>query len=138
MHNELVYLFGGLNDLGISTVSMFKAVLPRQQADRACALANAAAFGESSGAGSAGDADDAQQDEGSAGGVGSAAAGGPGSASSALQLEWQELEADLPYNKSRATVMQQGEMRCYQLGSATLGRSINEEDAEKGASCLQG
>ncbi len=54
------------------------------------------------------------------------------STAAVLQLEWQELEADLPYNKSRATVLQQGQLRCYQLGSATLGRSINEDDAEKG------
>lgn len=61
------------------------------------------------------------------------AAGAMGSSSATqLQLAWQELDADLPYNKSRATAMHQGQLRCYQLGSATLGRSINEDDAEKG------
>ena len=126
VHNDLLYLFGGINDLGVSTVSLFKTTLPRQQVDRACALANAAAFGESPGIGGA---EDAQQE-------GSEAAGGPAasmsSSAAVLQLEWQELEADLPYNKSRAAVMQQGQLRCYQLGSATLGRSINDDDAERG------
>lgn len=126
VHNDVLYFFGGLNDLGVSTVTLFKTVLLRQAVDRACALANAAAF---------------EGSPGSAGGDGqpggSDIADGPGtaeacSAAAALQLVWQELEGDLPYNKSRATVLQQGQMRCYQLGSATLGRSINEDDAEKG------
>lgn len=126
VHNDLLYLFGGLNELGVSTVSLFKAVVPRQQVDRACALANAAAFGDSPGAAGA---EGTQQE-----GCDTAADGGVGASSSTaqLELEWHELEANLPYNKSRATVMQQGQMRCYQLGWATLGRSINEDDAEKG------
>jgi hypothetical protein len=47
-------------------------------------------------------------------------------------LEWAELDAQLPYNKSRAAVMQGGQLRCYQLGSAVLGRSVADDDAEKG------
>jgi hypothetical protein len=53
-------------------------------------------------------------------------------AGAAVEIEWQELDPELPYNKDRAGVMQQGQLRCYQLGSATLGRTMNEDDAEKG------
>lgn len=130
MHNDLLYVFGGLNDLGVTTATLFRAVLSRQQVDRACAGASAAAFGDNA-ATVGGDSD--QQVPSAPGDAGSLAAG-PNSTAAVLQLEWEELEADLPYNKSRATVMQQGHIRCYQLGSATLGRSINEDDAEKGTS----
>eukprot|EP00882_Tetradesmus_deserticola_P032319 GHRQ01036631.1.p3 GENE.GHRQ01036631.1~~GHRQ01036631.1.p3 ORF type:complete len:113 (+),score=37.32 GHRQ01036631.1:708-1046(+) len=53
-------------------------------------------------------------------------------AGAAVEVQWQELDPELPYNKDRAGVMQQGQLRCYQLGSATLGRTMNEDDAEKG------
>lgn len=53
-------------------------------------------------------------------------------AGSALELDWVEMDSELPYNKNRTGVMQQGQLRCYQLGSAMLGRSVNEDDAEKG------
>lgn len=56
-------------------------------------------------------------------------------ASAAVAIEWQELDPELPYNKDRSGVMQQGQLRCYQLGSATLGRTMNEDDAKKGRSC---
>jgi hypothetical protein len=131
-----MYILGGLNDVGVTTTTLFKADMPRQQVDRACALASAAAFGETPrGAGAEGAAQQGPQGpEGSSAGVEGAAAGATGGSSAAqLQLVWQELDADLPYNKSRATAMHQGQLRCYQLGSATLGRSINEDDAEKGA-----
>lgn len=133
VHNDLLYLFGGVNDLGVTTATLFRAVLSRQQVDRACASASAAAFGDAA-ATVGGDGD--QQAAGAQGDAGGLAVGA-NSTAAVLQLEWQELEADLPYNKSRATVMQQGQIRCYQLGSATLGRSINEDDAEKGSSAHQ-
>jgi hypothetical protein len=127
VHNDQLYLQGGLNDLGVATASLFHTLMTRQQVDRACALVSAAACGTTSVV--AGAEGTEQASEGSATSVGIA----PSSAAAQLQLQWQELEADLPYNKSRATVMQQGQIRCYQLGSATLGRSINEDDVEKGA-----
>lgn len=134
VHNNTMYILGGLNDVGVATTTLFKAHMPRQQVDRACALASAASFGETPrGAGAEGAAQQGPQGpEGGGAGVGPAA-GATGSSSAAqLQLAWQELDADLSYNKSRATAMHQGQLRCYQLGSATLGRSINEDDAEEG------
>lgn len=131
LHNDQMYLLGGFNDLSVPTTTLFQATMSRQQVDRACALACAAAFGEGPGA-AGGEA--AQQGLQGPDSAAAAVAVGPNSSAAQLQLSWQELEAELPYNKSRATVMQQGQLRCYQLGSATLGRSINEDDAEKGVS----
>lgn len=128
VYNDQLYMQSGLNDLGVATATLFKLLMTRQQVDRACALVSAAAFGATS---AVAGAEGAQQGPG--GGDSAAAEIAPSSTAVQLQLQWQELEADLPYNKSRATVMQQGQIRCYQLGSATLGRSINEDDAEKGA-----
>eukprot|EP00775_Hariotina_reticulata_P013287 gene13287-13418_t len=114
VHNEVLYLFGGCNELGAATVTLFKALLPRQALDKANAQHAAATVAPS----------------GSTDGIGPTAAA-PG-ADGALHIEWLELDAELPYNKNRAGIMHQGQLRCYQLGSATLGRSINDNDAEKG------
>lgn len=43
MHNDWLYLFGGVNELGASTVSLFKAQISRTAMDRAGALHAAAA-----------------------------------------------------------------------------------------------
>eukprot|EP00878_Enallax_costatus_P032238 GHUV01035378.1.p1 GENE.GHUV01035378.1~~GHUV01035378.1.p1 ORF type:complete len:143 (-),score=39.93 GHUV01035378.1:304-732(-) len=129
VHNDWLYLFGGVDELGAATVSLFKAFISRSAIDRAGALhmsssGSAAAHMSTSGA--------------SALHVSSSGAGGLGLGSSnsaaggAMELEWVELGSELPYNKNRAGVMQQGQLRCYQLGSAVLGRSVNEDDAEKG------
>lgn len=139
VQNDQLFFFGGYNDLGVATCTLLKAVLARHAVDRACALAGAAAFGEPPG--EAGLDDGTQQQRQQHQQHHSAAGGAEGrpealstssSSAAVLQLEWQELDADLPYNKSRATVLQNGQMRCYQIGSATLGRSVNEDDAEKG------
>jgi hypothetical protein len=45
MHNDWLYLFGGVNELGASTVSLFKAHISRTAMDRAGALHAAAAGG---------------------------------------------------------------------------------------------
>jgi hypothetical protein len=133
VQNAQLFLFGGFNDLGVATSTLMNAVLPRHAVDRACALTSAAAFGEAPGGSGLDDGTQQQQQSASGGADGGQDALGVSSSSAAvLQLEWQELDADLPYNKSRATVLQNGEMRCYQIGSTTLGRSVNEDDAEKG------
>lgn len=108
-HNDWLYLFGGINELGAVTVSLFKAFLSRSAMDRAGAL-----HAVSGGTGTMG-----------------LAANNP-VAGNAMELEWVEMDSQLPYNKNRTGVMQQGQLRCYQLGSAMLGRSVNEDDAEKG------
>jgi hypothetical protein len=113
VHNEVLYLFGGCNELGAATVTLFKALMPRQALEKADAQHAAASGAFSSSA---------------AGGMGPGAAGTDG----VLHIEWQELDAELPYNKNRAGILHQGQLRCFQLGSATLGRSVNDNDAEKG------
>jgi hypothetical protein len=52
MHNDWLYLFGGVNELGASTVSLFKAHISRTAVDRAGALHAAAAGGGGLGPGS--------------------------------------------------------------------------------------
>lgn len=110
VHNDWLYLFGGINELGAVTVSLFKAFISRSAMDRAGTL-----HASSSTAGSS-----------------ISIIGNNAATSVAVDLEWAELDSELPYNKNRAGVMQQGQLRCYQLGSAALGRTVNEDDAEKG------
>lgn len=128
VHNDWLYLFGGVNELGAASVSLSKAFISRTAMDRAGALHASSGGASALHMSSSGAAALHMSSSGGAGGLGSgtAAAGG------AMELEWVELDSELPYNKNRAGVMQQGQLRCYQLGSAALGRSVNEDDAEKG------
>ncbi len=41
---------------------------------------------------------------------------------SQLRHDWEELESQLPFNKSRTTVLHAGSLNVLQLGSVTLGK----------------
>lgn len=48
-----------------------------------------------------------------------------------LKSEWEELDTELAYNKSRTYTLYNGQINMYQLGGCSYGRG-NDEDAEKG------
>lgn len=116
VQDQTLYLFGGLDDLGAPSLRLFKLPVPRAAlAAAADAAANSIVGGTSGGGGSGG----------SMGGGGAGAAGGH------FNGEWEEVESELTYNRSRSVVMYRGSLNIYQLGSSTLGKP-NDDDAEKG------
>jgi len=120
VHDQALYLFGGLDDLGAPSLRLFKLPVPRAAlaaAAGAAALASPTPGNSGAGGGSAG----------AASGAGASAGGGAGS----FRGEWEELESELTYNRNRSVTLHRGSLSIYQLGSSTLGKP-NDDEAEKG------
>jgi hypothetical protein len=116
VHDQTLYLFGGLDDLGAPSLRLFKLPVPRAAL---AAAADAAALAAPTGVGGVG------------GGGGVAGGGGGGAGAGVFRGEWEEVESELTYNRSRSVTLHHGSLSIYQLGSSTLGKP-NDDDAEKG------
>lgn len=120
VHDQSLFLFGGLDELGAPSLRLFKLPVPRAAL---AAAADAAALSSAAGAATGGA-------QGQAGG--SSAGAGAGGGAGSFRGEWEEVESELTYNRSRAVVLHRGCINIYQLGSSTMGKP-NDDDAEKGA-----
>jgi hypothetical protein len=112
VHDQALYLFGGLDELGAPSLRLFKLPVPR------AALAAAA------------DAASATAPAGGSEGGGASAACAP-AGGGAFRGEWEEVESELAFNASRSVALHHGSLSVYQLGGGTLGKP-NDDSAEKG------
>lgn len=129
VHDEELFCFGGLNELGAPTTSLFHARIVRGMLEAAGAAAAAAATPPASTAA-------VVNIRAAAPGGGASSSNNSTSNSSSIPLEWDELDAQLPFCSSRTAVMAGGQLRCYQLSGSGATTSA-DEDLEKGVFAVQ-